>query len=118
MNWIIEHLPAWNSWIALLLYWLPMAMCAYGYLLRAIYKFRRDRAQREAEESGKPHAYYYPDLTVGTIVGYVVLSVCPIANLFAAIFDVAPGLFRRFFHWCARVLDIPLVPKRKQETPR
>lgn len=118
MSWIIEHLPEWNSWIALLLYWLPMALCAYGYLLRTIYKFRRDRAQRDAEESGQRNAYYFPSLTVGTIVGYVALSVWPVANLFSAIFDVAPGLFRRFFEWCGRVLDVPLVPKRKQETPK
>lgn len=115
MNWIIEHLPEWNSWIALILYWLPAALCAYGYLLRSIYKFRQDRANREAADTGKPHAYYVPQLTVGSLVGYAALTVTPIANLFAGIFDVAPGLFRRFFEWCGRVLDVPLVPKRKGE---
>lgn len=117
MNWIIEHLPAWNSWLALLLYWLPLALCAYGYLLRTVYKVRKDRAQRAEAESGKPNAYYLPGITVGTLVGYLFLTVTPVANLIAAIFDVAPGLFRRFFEWCARVLDIPLVPKRKDPTP-
>jgi hypothetical protein len=115
VNWIIEHLPAWNSWIALVTNWLPGALCAYGYLLRSIYKIRQDKAKRQEAESGeKLNAYYLPGITVGSLVGYFVLTITPIANLFAAIFDVAPGLFRRFFDWCARVLDVPLVPKRKK----
>lgn len=112
MNWIIEHVPAWNSWIALLLYWLPFALCAYGYLIRTAHKVREDRAKREAAEAGKPNAYYSPNITVGTLIGYLFLTVMPVANLFSAIFDVAPKVFSSFLIWCERALSVPLVPKR------
>ena len=112
MNWIISKLPEWNSWIALLLYWIPLVFCAYGYTLRSAYKIRQDIAGRADAES-KPNGFYNPNITIGTLIGYVAISAIPVANLFAAIFDVAPGLFSRFFRWCERVLDIPLVPKRK-----
>ena len=114
MNWIIEHLPAWNSWIALVTYWLPMALCAFGYTMRTVYKTKHDLNER-AEAPKRQYGTYIPSVTIGTLVGYVLLTVTPIANLFAAIFDVAPIVFRVFFEWCARVLDVPLVPKRKDQ---
>jgi hypothetical protein len=113
MNRIIEQLPEWNSWIALLLYWLPMAMCAYGYTVRSILKVKRDLEwRRDAEAEGKK--FYYPTITVGSLIGYAMMTVTPIANLFAAIFDVSPKLFKAFFNWCGRVLDMPLVPAKKK----
>lgn len=121
MNWITEHLPAWNSWIALLMYWLPLALCAYGYTVRSAKKFAQDRAEREAAETWKPdpakgdyqsRPIYIPGITIGTLIGYAVLTVCPVANLFAATFDVAPKVFNGFIEWCDKVLNVPLVPKR------
>jgi hypothetical protein len=112
MGWITEHLPAWNGWIALLLYWLPLALCAYGFTVRSVLKFRNDRGRRDEQES-EEHGFYMPTLTLGTLIGYAVTTVVPIANLFAAIFDVAPKVFADFWEWCDRALNIPLVPKRK-----
>lgn len=115
MDKIMSKLPEWNSWIALLLYWLPLAMCAYGYTIRSILKVRRDLEwRRDAEAEGKK--FYYPTITVGSLIGYVLISIVPIANLFSAIFDVSPKVFRSFFNFCGRVLDMPLVPK-KDKTP-
>lgn len=114
MNWIIEHTPTWNSWIALLLYWLPLALCAYGYTVRGVQKYRKELADRAAAEAA-PNHYYAPELTFGTLVGYAALTACPIANLFAAIFDVAPRVFGDFFAWIGKTLDIPLVPKREKQ---
>ncbi|GAB3744980.1 hypothetical protein [Lysobacter olei] len=115
MNVITQHLPAWNSWLALALYWMPLALCAYGYLVRSISMYRADLADR-AEAARKPTVgFYYPKITIGTLVGYAFVSVVPVANLFAAIFDVAPKLFAQLFDWCGRVLDIPLVPKKAKE---
>jgi hypothetical protein len=112
MNFISEHVPAWNGWLALLLYWLPMTLCVFGYTTRSVQKIRKDRANRAAAK------FYVPSITVGTLVGYALLMVCPIANLFAAVFDVAPKIFGDFLEWCGRVLDIPLVPRRENEIAR
>lgn len=113
MQWITEHLPAWNGWIALLLYWLPLVLCVYGYTVRSALKVRKDRAARE-KAATQEHGLYLPSITLGTLAGYAATTVVPVANLFAAIFDVAPAMFRSFFDWCARVLDFPLVPKRNK----
>jgi len=51
---------------------------------------------------------------LGSLIGYAAMTVTPIANLFAAIFDVSPKLFKAFFNWCGRVLDMPLVPTKKK----
>jgi len=113
MHWIMSNLPPWNSWLALGLYWMPLALCAYGYTIRAACRFSKDRTARtkaDTEERG----YYSPTITIGTLIGYAVLSVTPIANLFAAIFDVSPKLFASMFEWFGKVLDIPLVPKRNR----
>ncbi|MGK4386301.1 hypothetical protein [Ectopseudomonas oleovorans] len=54
----------------------------------------------------------YPSITVGSLLGYAVLTVCPALNLLAALFDVAPTVFRGLIRWCGQILDAPLVPKR------
>jgi hypothetical protein len=114
MDNIMSKLPEWNSWIALLLYWLPLSLCAWGYTVRTVVKIRKDRERRAGNDT---HRYYIPDITVGTLVGYLVLTVTPVANLFASIFDVAPKLFASFFRFCETVLDMPLVPNRKKVDP-
>jgi hypothetical protein len=119
MNWIAEKIPAWNSWLALMLYWLPLALCAYGYAVRTFVRVRKDRNARKKASGPVVNHYgdYRPSITIGSLAGYLFLTVTPCANLFAAIFDVSPVLFRVFFDWCARVLDMPLVPKRDKEPP-
>lgn len=112
MNWIMNTLPPWNSWLALGLYWMPLALCAYGYTVRSARRFSADRIAR-AEADTEERAYYSPSITIGTLIGYAILSVMPIANLFSAIFDVAPKLFSSLIEWCEKALNIPLVPKRK-----
>lgn len=54
---------------------------------------------------------YKPTDTVGTIVGRVLVSWLPVANLWAALFDLGPEVFGRFFRWIGKVFDQPLVPK-------
>ena len=111
MNWIMNRVPEWNSWMALFLYWMPLALCAYGYTVEFVQKYRkelRDRAKAEADSK----AYYSPELTLGWIVGHAVLTVMPVVNVFMAVFYVAPRVFGDFFTWIGKALNIPLVPKR------
>lgn len=114
MNAMIDWVIAlrWNGMLALCLYWMPLAMCAYGYTLRTHSDYRKEVARRD-----KPGGHYFPELTVGVLVGRAFVTAAPIANLFAAIFDVAPGVFGDFFRWIGRVFDMPLVPKRKEPQP-
>lgn len=117
IDWIVSHTPEWNSWLALLLYWMPAALCAYGYTVRGLRKYRQELADRAKAESDE-RAYYHPELTFGHIIGHAILTALPVANLFAAIFSVAPEVFGDFFSWIGRVFDQPLVPKRPKQEKR
>lgn len=97
-----------NTGLALLLYWLPMALCVFGYTLRTWSNYRKDVATRARG------GFYSPTDTVGTLIGRGVASVVPVANLLAAVFDVAPQLFGRFFRAISHVFNQPLVPRRDQ----
>ena len=112
MSFIAETMPQWNSRIALLLYWLPLVLCVYGYMLTIVQRVRKDRAASAEHQSGAPCSHYHPSITVGSLLGYAVLTVCPALNLLAALFDVAPTVFRGLIRWCGQILDAPLVPKR------
>lgn len=94
-----------NKWIALGLYWLPLAFCAYGYLVRTAHNFAKDRRTRVT-----PGAYYSPTDTLGTLIGRGFVTIIPLANVCAAVFDLAPEVFGRFFDWISRVFNVPLVP--------
>jgi len=109
-DWIFHYWA--NPWIALLLYWLPLGVCAVGYVVRTWRNVRKDLKSRDAGGA------YYPTDTIGTLIGRGVVSVIPVANLCAAAFDLAPELLDRFFKWVGRVFDQPLVPKRKPVSER
>lgn len=94
-----------NKWIAFGLYWIPVAFCAFGYVIRTARNFQKDRAKRI-----QPGAYYSPTDTLGTLIGRGVVTFIPIANFSAAVFDLAPEVFGRFFDWIGKVFSQPLVP--------
>lgn len=94
-----------NKWIALGLYWLPMGFCAVGYMLRTARNFAKDRANRV-----KPGHYYHPTDTLGTLIGRGIVTVVPLANVCAAVFDLTPEVFGHFFKWIERAFNVPLVP--------
>lgn len=114
MDRIQSLIPEWNGLIALIVFWLPLLLCLYGYTVRSLRDFANDRAKRaDAESRPKPSVgYYEPSVTVGTLVGRLLASVVPIINLVVALFDVAPEVFGDFFKWFGKAFDIPLVPKR------
>ena len=114
MDTILSYAPQWNSWMAVFLYWMPLALCSYGYVVEFVQAYRselRDRAKAEADDKD----YYYPSLTLGWIVGHVLLTVMPMVNLFMAVFYTAPRVFGDFFSWIGKALDMPLVPKRSKK---
>ena len=103
IDWI--HGLQLNSTLGLLLYWLPLAFCGYGYLLRTHRNYQKDKAKRE-----EPGGYYAPTDTLGTLIGRGLVSVVPVANLCAATFDLGPEVFGRAFKLIGEVFDQPLVP--------
>src|ERR1041385_6372219 len=103
-DWVLHYWA--NVWIAIGLYWLPLAICCVGCIARTWQNFRKDRQARDSEK------YYHPTDTVGTLIGRGIVSVIPVANLCAAAFDLAPEMLSGFIARIAKIFDQPLVPKR------
>ena len=106
----------WTGLMGILLYWVPSACCCVGYTARTANNYMQDKRQRE--EAG---ARYEPTDTIGALIGRAIVSALPVANLWAAAFDIAPKFLGGFFDWLDRVFNTPLVPdsdsyksKRKQ----
>lgn len=104
-DWIKEF--EFTSWMGILLYWMPASLCAYGYTVRTWLNYQKDLKERNEKQSN-----YYPTDTVGDLIGRGIVAVVPVANLWAATFDVAPKMFASLFKWIGRVFDAPLVPRR------
>lgn len=104
----------WNGWIAFMLYWLPLGFNAYGYTVRTAINYRADlKARNESRQDAKK--WYVPTDTLGALIGRGLATTLPGVNLLAAVFDLAPEVFGRFFSWIGKVFDQPLVPKDKKE---
>lgn len=115
IDWILKF--EWNGLIGILLYWVPMLFCAVFYTIRTAEGYMADvRAREKAEASrhseGHP-IWYEPRETIGGILGRALVSVAPVGNLWAALFDLSPKVFGRLFGWVGKMFDQPLVPKRK-----
>lgn len=140
INWVLEF---WgNTYFAVLCYWMPMVVCFVGYILRTNENYQEDVKNRneyqeyvEAKEKfesmlmseedfrrlypEKNHwnlPSYRPTDTYGSLLGRALLTIVPIANIFAAIFDVSPKLFRNLFDWISKVFDTPIVPPPPEHT--
>ncbi|MES9901113.1 MAG: hypothetical protein ABW168_00355 [Sedimenticola sp.] len=106
-NWILDF--EFNSVLGIILYWVPLSLCVYGYTIRTWFNYQKDTKGREDDN------FYSPTDTVGTLIGRGIATLMPVANLWAATFDVAPEVFRRLFSFLGKVFDQPLVPKKKTQ---
>lgn len=118
MDWILNF--EWNGLLGILLYWVPALFCAIFYTVRTAEGYMADKnalakhlEARRAEETSPYRGgfYYTPRETIGRILGRALVSIIPVANIWAALFDLSPKVFERVFRWIGRVFDQPLVPK-------
>jgi len=100
----------YNSILAITLYWAPLLLCALGYTHRTWANYQKDVHARAAAQTRGANGFYCPTDRIGDILGRALVSALPIANLWAACFDVAPRMFGKFFCWLSKVFNQPLVP--------
>ncbi len=105
IDWILNF--KFNTLLAIFLYWIPLVFCLYGYTVRTWVNYQKDKADREVEK------YYSPTDTIGSLLGRVFITLLPIGNICAALFDLSTEVFGRFFKHLERVFSQPLVPKKK-----
>lgn len=137
MNGISYLLTNWmTGWMGMLLYWLPLSICVVGYTLRTAENYQKDLIERDKyrksskirKEMGSDElndyirknkdeysSYYSPTDKIGTIIGRALVSIIPVANLWAGMFDVAPRLFHRLIERIEKIFDTPLVPEIKED---
>jgi hypothetical protein len=111
-----------TSYMGLYLYWAPMSLCAYGYLVRTWVNYQADVKQRSlasvlhvggTEGTRTITPSYHPTDTVGTLIGRVIVTVTPVVNLWSAAFDIAPKVFGTLFDTIEKIFNQPLVPRNK-----
>jgi hypothetical protein len=101
-----------NSLLGVYLYWLPLALCVIGYTARTWLEYRKELRRRE--DCVKINYSYFPDLTVGVILGRVFCAVTPGFNILALVFSVGGPMLASVFEFFGSLFRIPLVrPYRK-----
>jgi hypothetical protein len=121
---IVKDILAFDftSYMGLYLYWLPLSLCTYGYLVRTWVNYQKDVKQRslavvvqiEGKEGIRSYSpSYHPTDTIGTLIGRLFVTVTPVVNLWGAAFDVAPKVFGSLFDFIEKVFNQPLVPRNK-----
>jgi len=107
-----------NSFLGISLYWFPVFVCAVGYTLRTIQNYLKDKYKREWGNIRKDRDHwshlastvYQPTDTIGTLIGRALVTIIPVANIWAAAFDISPKFFSKFFQFLGDLFDQPLVP--------
>jgi hypothetical protein len=99
-----------NKWIAFVAYWVPFIFCSFGYIVRTCRNYKNDRQERLLRGNS-----YSPTDTIGTLIGRGLITIIPLANVCAALFDLSPEIFGKFFKWLSRVFNQPLVPRLKND---
>lgn len=102
LNWLATF--DFTGRMGLLLYWLPVMICAQGYLARTIKRYRAAVALRDKGQ-------FFRSDTVGTLIARAFATFCPVFNLLAMICDLGPKLLGGFFTKIGKAFDRPLVSK-------
>ena len=102
-----------STWGFCAFYILPVGLCIFGYTARTVETIRGDRYNRDFYE--KAGHTYIPQIKVGTVVGYIIVSLLPGGNLIALVFDVAPRLLGEILNTLENLLNIPTVPRRTKK---
>lgn len=88
-------------------YWIPMALCAIGYTFKTFKQIQLIKAFHKDRNA----VTWVQDLTVGTVLWRIILTVTPIANVLALSFSLASDMLSQVFSWIGRVLEFRLVKK-------
>ena len=97
---------AFTGEIGMWTYWLPLVLCAIGYSVRTFKQIQLLKVYHLDK-----HARYVEDLTVGTVLWRVILTVTPIVNIFALSFSLLSDMVSTVLNGLGTVLDFKLVKK-------
>jgi len=111
----MENLGEWwlTGLMGIILYWMPLVVCSIVYAVKGanIYsKLRKDRVGL-----GKFASFFHPDeLTVGHVIAFTFISVCPGVNLIAFFVETGWKVLRFIVKKCEWIFTLSLVPDSKK----
>lgn len=112
-------MPAWlvslTQWwftgaMGTILYWMPLIVCLAVYFYTVVEKIREDYEKRTGEMEEGVSDFYNPEVTIGTIIGYIFISVCPGINLVCFFRETAWKLIKFVFERIEWIFEIPIIP--------
>jgi len=111
--WVVS-LGAWwfSGLMGIILYWLPLISCIVVYTLKGIKIYFKLRKERVGE--GKESWFDPDDLTVGHIIGFTIISVCPGVNLIAFMKECAWEILSFIWSRCEKFFTASLVPDNER----
>ncbi len=107
----MESLGEWwlTGLMGIILYWVPLITCLIVYLVKGVnlfFKLRQDRVE---------HSWFRPDeLTVGHIVAFTFISICPGINLIAFFVETGWKVLRFIVKKFEFIFTMSLVPDSKR----
>ena len=103
---LIKNL-AFTGNVGIFTYWIPAVLCAIGYSARTwkqVHALKNYYSQKEKYG-------WVPDLTVGTVLWRVFLTVTPVVNVIALVFGLLSDMLHAVFDFVDKVLGFTLVKK-------
>jgi len=91
-----------SSPVALWLYWIPLAICLVGYIWDFVKDYQRDLGEYQK-------SYYDAHLTLGSILGRLLVSFIPLINIGIVMFYHGWMLVKRIFDSLSLLLNQPIV---------
>ena len=100
---MFEFISSYNfiSTLAIFTYWIPLFICSCVYLFRGVGLYKNDLRSCTDE-------HYSPGLRLSEIFWGAVLSITPVVNVLAMLFDCMGSVFR----FIGKTLNYPLVRHR------
>lgn len=82
--WVVNLSAWWMTGImGIILYWVPLITCAIVYTVKGFKKYEKQRVDRRGDGEGSWKHFDESELTLGHIVGFTVICICPVVNLIA-----------------------------------
>jgi hypothetical protein len=108
INWLLTF-PI-TGLLGILLYWVPMAMLIVVGIIDFFKYLEEDRQAAEQYRLRKTSSFN-PQLTLGSIFGYLCMIAIPFINVIAATFYALPIIWKKWFYWCGKFWSISIIAK-------
>lgn len=94
------------SIIVLLFYAIPACICLISDVHKTVQDIKTDIRKRS-------EAYYSPEVTIGRLLGKLLLTLIPVVNIIKALMYLLTDFAEIVISFVDKVLSTPLVPKKK-----